>query len=576
MVSGTQWPGGDPFLQRQNEPSIAVSSANPQHLLAGANDYRSVDIPDPSRAGQPRWPADAWQGVFKSYDGGQTWKSYLMPGYPQDTSCDGTDSAARSGNRTARRSTTRRPTRGPGGHRRHVLLRRHRLRARHERRPRRPQPVHRPERQGERRPGRRDRPDPAGWTPRSSTRAGPTSPTSPGSPSTSRGPARSPATSRRRLSGNVSSSAPSWVGPSTWSGRASTATPRPTSCSPARSTAARRGALPLKLNDATSLASQGRGRLGRSAHRRRLRRLAPVRGSRREPAAGRRHLRRAHVQQGDTSSPARACSRRSRPSTRPRTRPPALPHRGPPHHHLLGQPRRHAELDPRGLGPAGRERRQPDRGEPRPGRSRRPPRTTRTTTRCDGWKIPAVPLDTAPITDDAGNAFTRGHQFMPQLTFSQGRIVAVYYDSRLDHTRNYYSPPSRSRACRWEPAGVPNPKGRWYTEERGPLGERGLDLDWVLDEIDDYRHDPDAPHRRRPGRHGRRPRPSRRSRASPSPGCPSAPGATRRPATRTRTTPGATRPTPPSVRSPSAPRATSTSWIPASARPSSSGCRTSR
>ena len=93
MVSGTQWPGGDPFLQRQNEPSIAVSSANPQHLLAGANDYRTVDIP--FVPGATKMAADAWQGVFKSYDGGQTWKSYLMPGYPQDTSWDGTHSAVR-------------------------------------------------------------------------------------------------------------------------------------------------------------------------------------------------------------------------------------------------------------------------------------------------------------------------------------------------------------------------------------------------------------------------------------------------------------------------------------------------
>src|SRR6266849_3064986 len=87
MVSGTQWPGGDPFLQRQNEPSIAVSSRNPQHLLAGSNDYRTVDLPglpDDLENG------DAWLGVYKSTDGGQTWKSSLLPGYPQDSSRLGT------------------------------------------------------------------------------------------------------------------------------------------------------------------------------------------------------------------------------------------------------------------------------------------------------------------------------------------------------------------------------------------------------------------------------------------------------------------------------------------------------
>jgi hypothetical protein len=86
MVSGTKWPGGDPFLQRQNEPSMAVSSRNPLHLLAGANDYRTVDLPglpDGEETG------DAWLGIFKSFDGGQTWQSTLLPGYPQDQSAQG-------------------------------------------------------------------------------------------------------------------------------------------------------------------------------------------------------------------------------------------------------------------------------------------------------------------------------------------------------------------------------------------------------------------------------------------------------------------------------------------------------
>src|SRR5579859_3349751 len=59
MVSGTSFPDGDPFLQRQNEPSLAVSSRNSLHLLAGANDYRAVDIP----AAPGDETGDAWAGV---------------------------------------------------------------------------------------------------------------------------------------------------------------------------------------------------------------------------------------------------------------------------------------------------------------------------------------------------------------------------------------------------------------------------------------------------------------------------------------------------------------------------------
>ncbi len=93
MVSGTQWPGGDPFLQRQNEPSMAVSSRNPMHVVAGANDYRTVDLPFP-QVGNAPVTGDAWLGFFTSNDGGATWTSTLVPGYPQDSSAQGSSCAA--------------------------------------------------------------------------------------------------------------------------------------------------------------------------------------------------------------------------------------------------------------------------------------------------------------------------------------------------------------------------------------------------------------------------------------------------------------------------------------------------
>jgi uncharacterized repeat protein (TIGR01451 family) len=88
MVSGKNHPDGDPFLQRQNEPSIAVSTRNPEHLLGAANDYRTVDIPGLGEEVN----GDAWIGVFKSFDGGKTFKSTLLPGYRQDATTIGKQS----------------------------------------------------------------------------------------------------------------------------------------------------------------------------------------------------------------------------------------------------------------------------------------------------------------------------------------------------------------------------------------------------------------------------------------------------------------------------------------------------
>lgn len=105
MVAGTQLPDGDPWLQRQNEPSIAVSTRNPLHLLAGANDYRTIDmpgLPTDELPGQEeehmaQAPREPWVGVFKSFDGGHTWISMLLPGFPQDASIEGLNSPLRQG-----------------------------------------------------------------------------------------------------------------------------------------------------------------------------------------------------------------------------------------------------------------------------------------------------------------------------------------------------------------------------------------------------------------------------------------------------------------------------------------------
>src|SRR5207237_7357926 len=78
MVQGSKWPHGDPFLTKQNEPSIAVSSRNARHLLAGSNDYRLVLAEIAEKLDDP----EAWIQVYKSLDGGESWYSTPLGGCP--------------------------------------------------------------------------------------------------------------------------------------------------------------------------------------------------------------------------------------------------------------------------------------------------------------------------------------------------------------------------------------------------------------------------------------------------------------------------------------------------------------
>jgi hypothetical protein len=69
---------GDVLGRAQNEPSCAISTRNPQHVLCGANDYRMVDVPGVTQSQLIR---DAWLGEFQSIDGGDRWESTLAGGF---------------------------------------------------------------------------------------------------------------------------------------------------------------------------------------------------------------------------------------------------------------------------------------------------------------------------------------------------------------------------------------------------------------------------------------------------------------------------------------------------------------
>lgn len=72
---------GDIF-ERQVETDIAVSPLNPSRAMAGFITYQTLNMP----------AASSWCGYSITNNGGKTWKSNLLPGFPQDTSPAGTAS----------------------------------------------------------------------------------------------------------------------------------------------------------------------------------------------------------------------------------------------------------------------------------------------------------------------------------------------------------------------------------------------------------------------------------------------------------------------------------------------------
>src|SRR5437867_5351737 len=71
---------------RQNEPAVAVDPRNIDVLIGSSNDYCGVYNDGNDANGAPIPSGPIWLGYYRSTDGGGTFQSSLVPGYPGDTS----------------------------------------------------------------------------------------------------------------------------------------------------------------------------------------------------------------------------------------------------------------------------------------------------------------------------------------------------------------------------------------------------------------------------------------------------------------------------------------------------------
>src|SRR5436853_3029459 len=71
---------------RQNEPSVAVDPRDTSVILGSSNDYCGVYNNGSDADGAPIPSGPIWLGYYRSQNGGQSFTSSLVPGYPDDTS----------------------------------------------------------------------------------------------------------------------------------------------------------------------------------------------------------------------------------------------------------------------------------------------------------------------------------------------------------------------------------------------------------------------------------------------------------------------------------------------------------
>jgi hypothetical protein len=70
---------------RQNEPAIAIDPRDPAVMIGSSNDYCGVYNRNDA-SGNPIAVGPIWLGYYRSENGGASFTSSLVPGYPDDTS----------------------------------------------------------------------------------------------------------------------------------------------------------------------------------------------------------------------------------------------------------------------------------------------------------------------------------------------------------------------------------------------------------------------------------------------------------------------------------------------------------